>query len=78
MIQVRHDEPSPTIPENSPPDPYNIDHYILTSSKTFSPFEQNLGKAPFQDRHGEDVWAALAYVEDGGVHPAKVLVFSST
>jgi hypothetical protein len=55
-----------------PPDPYNLDNYLLTSAEGFSPFEQNLGEAPFHDRNGEPIWAALAYIEDGGIHPAKV------
>ena len=52
--------------------PYNLDNYLLSSSEGFSPFEQNLGEAPFHDLHGEDIWPALAYVEDGGIHPGKV------
>ena len=74
-----HVPPSPSppakdVPSEKPPhDPYNVDHYLLTSSGGLSPFEQNLGNAPFKDIHGEDVWPALAYIEDGGVHPAKVI-----
>jgi len=78
-IKVQHGPPA-SVPSNEPlPDPYNLDHYIITSSEGFSPFEQNLGVAPFQDLHGESVWAAIAYTEDGGVHPAKVYspLFSS-
>jgi hypothetical protein len=55
-----------------PVDPYVLDNYLLTSSEGFSPFEQNLGDAPFVDKNGDPVWAGLAYVDDGGVHPCKV------
>jgi hypothetical protein len=57
---------------DTPVDPYNLDNYLLTSAEGFSPFEQNLGKAPFKDLRGDDIWPALAYTEDGGVHPGKV------
>ena len=75
-ITVQRDKAlSDTRKDNDLPNPYNVEHYLLTSSEGFSPFEQNLGTAPFHDLHGESIWAALAYTEDGAVHPAKV--FSS-
>jgi hypothetical protein len=71
-IRVRHGTPSPPPMTDPPADPFNLDNYLLTSSEGFSPFDQNLGTAPFHDLHGEEIWAALAYTEDGGVHPGKV------
>jgi hypothetical protein len=71
-IHVRHGPPPAATEQEPISDPYNLDHYLLTSAEGFSPFEQNLGEAPFHDLHGENIWASLAYVEDGGVHPGKV------
>jgi hypothetical protein len=62
---------------DTPVDPHNLDNYLLTSAEGFSPFEQNLGKAPFKDLRGDDIWPALAYTEDGGVHPGKVSSLNS-
>ena len=69
---MRHGPPPAATEQEPISDPYNLDHYLLTSAEGFSPFEQNLGEAPFHDLHGENIWAALAYIEDGGVHPGKV------
>lgn len=71
-IHVRHGPPPAATEQEPISDPYNLDHYLLTSVEGFSPFEQNLGEAPFHDLHGENIWASLAYTEDGGVHPGKV------
>ena len=57
----------------APFDPYNIENYLVKSSEG-PPFEQDLGQAPFIDLHGEDIWPALAIMDDGGVHPCKVNV----
>ena len=67
-LKVNHDPPKAT---TTTADPYNLDHYLLTSSEGFSPFEQTLGDAPFHDKNGDPIWAALAYTEDGGAHPGK-------
>jgi len=77
-IKVQRGVSSPILNTEPAPDPYNLDHYLLTSSEGFSPFEQNLGQAPFHDLRGEDVWPALAFTEDGGVHPGKVVSLSCT
>ena len=55
-------------------DARHINDYLVTSSSGFSPFEQDLGEAPFVDLSGEGIWPALAYTEDGGVHPCKVVI----
>jgi hypothetical protein len=68
-LKVNHDPPKATT--TTADDPYNLDHYLLTSSEGFSPFEQTLGDAPFHDKNGDPIWAALAYTEDGGAHPGK-------
>jgi hypothetical protein len=73
-IKVQHEPSPPAESQGDLPDPYNLDHYLLTSAEGFSPFEQNLGIAPFKDLHGEEIWAGLAYTEDGSVHPCKVFI----
>ena len=73
-----HGDTSPVLSSEPPSDPRNLDHYLLTSSEGFSPFEQNLGTAPFEDQNGDSVWAALAYTEDGGVHPGKAYLLLQT
>ena len=79
-VSTRRGKSEPFSAHGDPPvDPYQLDNYLITSAEGFSPFEQNLGKAPFKDLHGDDIWPALAYTEDGGVHPGKVsLTFAQT
>jgi hypothetical protein len=78
-LKHHHGNPPPAVTTiaKETSNPYTLDNYILTSSEGFSPFEQNLGTAPFHDKNGDPIWAALAYTEDGGVHPGKVLSFIS-
>jgi len=71
-LHVRHGPTSAAAEQEPISDPYNLDHYLLNSAEGFSPFEQNLGEAPFRDLRGQNIWAGLAYTEDGGVHPGKV------